>query len=107
MRILVTGGAGFVGSHLIDRLLAEGHSVICVDSFFSGKKENIAHHIDNPNFTLVAHDIRFPLKLKSERLDRIYHLACPASPMQYQFDPILTLENQARIFARHPKGHLG
>ncbi|MBP9695283.1 MAG: SDR family oxidoreductase [Candidatus Magasanikbacteria bacterium] len=92
MRILVTGGAGFVGSHLIDRLLAEGHSVICVDSFFSGKKENIAHHIDNPNFTLVAHDIRFPLKLKSERLDRIYHLACPASPMQYQFDPILTLE---------------
>ncbi len=91
MRILVTGGAGFIGSHLCDYLLGQGHEVVCLDSFFSGKKENIAHHLDNPRFTLLKHDVRHPLKWTGS-LDRIYHLACPASPVQYQFDPILTLE---------------
>lgn len=93
MRILVTGGAGFVGSHLVDFLLSHGHYVICVDSFFSGKRENIDRHLGNPRFTLIAHDIRRPLKSKHLGvIDRIYHLACPASPVQYQFDPIMTLE---------------
>lgn len=92
MRIIVTGGAGFVGSHLVDALLSQGHHVICVDRFFSGKKENIAHHLTNPNFTLVTHDVRKRLKNKFGPVDRIYHLACPASPDQYQFDPVLTLE---------------
>ena len=93
MKILVTGGAGFIGSHLIDRLMKDGHRIICVDSFFSGKKENIAHHLADPKFQLVKHDIRKPLPWeRGERLDRIYNLACPASPDQYQFDPVLTLE---------------
>lgn len=91
MRILVTGGAGFIGSHLVDFLMNAGHEVFCVDSFFSGKKENIAHHLGNTRFHLIAHDVRRPIKWKGE-LDRIYHLACPASPVQYQFDPVLTLE---------------
>ncbi|MBT4153706.1 MAG: NAD-dependent epimerase/dehydratase family protein [Candidatus Magasanikbacteria bacterium] len=91
MRILVTGGAGFVGSHLVDALLLEGHEVICVDSFFSGKPDNVAHHKDNAKFRLIKHDVREPLK-GIDSLDRIYHLACPASPTQYQFDPVLTLE---------------
>ncbi|PIR74193.1 MAG: hypothetical protein COU35_03995 [Candidatus Magasanikbacteria bacterium CG10_big_fil_rev_8_21_14_0_10_47_10] len=91
MNVLVTGGAGFVGSHLIDRLMDEGHEVICVDSFFSGRRENIAHHLGKENFTLLVHDVRKPLKWEGG-LDRIYHLACPASPVQYQFDPVLTLE---------------
>lgn len=92
MRILVTGGAGFVGSHLIDALLGQGYDVICLDSFFSGRRENIAAHLKNPRFRLLTHDVRKPLKWGNEKLDRIYHLACPASPDQYQFDPILTLE---------------
>lgn len=91
MRILVTGGAGFVGSHLVDRLMSEDHEIICVDSFYSGKRENVAHHFGNKRFNLIRQDIRRPLKL-SGRLDRIYNLACPASPQQYQFDPVLTLE---------------
>lgn len=92
MRILVTGGAGFIGSHLCGRFLREGHEVICVDSFYSGKKENVAEYLANPKFTLIKHDIRQPLKIPGEKLDRIYNLACPASPTQYQFDPILTIE---------------
>ena len=93
MRILVTGGAGFIGSHLVDYFMDKGHEVICVDSFFSGRKENIAAHFDKPRFRLIAHDVRKPLRWqKDEALDRIYHLACPASPVQYQFDPILTME---------------
>lgn len=93
MKIVVTGGAGFIGSHLCDFLLKQGHEVICVDSFFSGKRENIAHNLNNPNFKLIKHDIRKPLNmLEKTHIDRIYNLACPASPDQYQFDPILTLE---------------
>ena len=91
MRILVTGGAGFIGSHLCGRLLREGHNVICIDSFYSGKKENVAEYLANPKFTLIKHDIRQPLN-EIKKLDRIYNLACPASPTQYQFDPILTIE---------------
>src|SRR3989338_3131216 len=91
MRILVTGGAGFIGSHLCDYLIQKGHEVTCLDSFFSGKKENIGSLLSNPRFKLIAHDVRRPLQWKGG-LDRIYHLACPASPVQYQFDPVLTLE---------------
>lgn len=96
MRILVTGGAGFVGSHLIDTLLSQGHEVTCLDSFFSGRRENIAHHLKNPAFRLLSHDVRKPVKWGKEGLERIYHLACPASPDQYQFDPILTLETSVK-----------
>lgn len=96
MRILVTGGAGFIGSHLCDYLLDQGHTVVCLDSFFSGKKENIAHHLKNSRFELIKHDVRKPLTEISGPLDRIYHLACPASPVQYQFDPVLTLETSVK-----------
>lgn len=89
--ILITGGAGFIGSHLCDHFINQGHKVICVDSFFSGKKENIQHLLDSRNFTLLRHNIIYPLKYKFACLDEIYHLACPASPVQYQFDPILTI----------------
>ncbi len=89
--ILITGGAGFIGSHLCDYFIKQGHQVICVDSFFSGKKENIQHLLGNKNFTLIRHNIIYQLKLKERKLDEIYHLACPASPVQYQFDPILTM----------------
>lgn len=91
--VLITGGAGFIGSHLGDRLIDQGHKVICVDSFFSGKKENIAHLLNNPNFTLIRHNIIYPIKQKFDIIDEIYHLACPASPVQYQFDPILTIRS--------------
>jgi len=86
-RILVTGGAGFLGSHLCERLLADGHDVICVDNFFTGAKDNIAHLLDNPYFELLRHDVTFPLYLE---VDEIYNLACPASPIHYQFDPVQT-----------------
>lgn len=86
-RILVTGGAGFLGSHLSERLLNDGHDVICVDNFFTGNKENIEHLLDNRYFELLRHDVTFPLYVE---VDEIYNLACPASPVHYQFDPIQT-----------------
>lgn len=86
-RILVTGGAGFLGSHLCERLLEKGHDVLCVDNFFSGAKENIAHLLDNHRFELLRHDVTFPLYVE---VDEIYNLACPASPIYYQFDPVQT-----------------
>jgi UDP-glucuronate decarboxylase len=87
MRILVTGGAGFLGSHLCDRLLADGHDVICLDNFFTGRKSNITHLLSKPNFELVRHDVIDPFKFE---VDQIYNLACPASPPHYQFNPIKT-----------------
>lgn len=91
-RILVTGGAGFIGSHLIDRLMERGDEVICIDSFFSGRRENIAHHLGNPRFRLIKHDVSLPYPYaKLGPLDRIFNLACPASPVHYQFDPVKTL----------------
>lgn len=86
-KILVTGGAGFIGSHLCSRLLAEGHDVICVDNFFTGTKKNIVELLDNKRFELMRHDITFPLYVE---VDQIYNLACPASPIHYQFDPVQT-----------------
>ena len=86
-RILVTGGAGFIGSHLCERLLARGHEVLCVDNFFTSRRQNIAHLIGNPSFELMRHDITFPLYVE---VDEIYNLACPASPVHYQFDPVQT-----------------
>ncbi len=86
-RILVTGGAGFLGSHLCDRLLADGHEVVCVDNFFTGSKENIAHLRDEPRFEVIRHDVTFPLYAE---VDEIMNLACPASPIHYQTDPVQT-----------------
>ena len=86
-RILITGGAGFLGSHLCERLLNEGNDIICADNFFTGDKANIAHLIDNPYFELLRHDVTFPLYVE---VDEIYNLACPASPVHYQFDPVQT-----------------
>jgi len=86
-RALVTGGAGFLGSHLCDRLLSDGYSVICVDNYYSSTKENIAHLLDNPRFEVIRHDVTFPLYIE---VDEIYHLACPASPIHYQRDPVQT-----------------
>ncbi|BAZ85607.1 MULTISPECIES: UDP-glucuronic acid decarboxylase family protein [Dolichospermum] len=89
MRILVTGGAGFIGSHLIDRLMNDGHEVICLDNFYTGKKHNILHWLDNPNFEVIRHDITEPIRLE---VDQVYHLACPASPVHYQYNPIKTVK---------------
>ncbi|KAF6177122.1 hypothetical protein GIB67_005110 [Kingdonia uniflora] len=88
LRIVVTGGAGFVGSHLVDRLMARGDSVIVVDNFFTGRKENVMHHFGNPRFELIRHDVVEPLLLE---VDQIYHLACPASPVHYKFNPVKTI----------------
>jgi len=88
-RILVTGGAGFLGSHLCDRLVAEGHDVLCLDNFFTGTKQNILHLMENPNFELIRHDLAFPVFLE---VDEIYNLACPASPIHYQHNPVKTIK---------------
>ncbi|MDD5712426.1 MAG: SDR family oxidoreductase [Smithellaceae bacterium] len=88
-RILITGGAGFLGSHLCDRLIERGHDVICLDNFFTGNKDNIRHLIGNPRFELVRHDIINPIFLE---VDQIYNLACPASPVHYQYNPIKTIK---------------
>jgi UDP-glucuronate decarboxylase len=89
MRILITGGAGFIGSHLSERLLGEGHEVICLDNFFTGRRENVFHLLDNPRFELLRHDIIEPILLE---VDQIYNLACPASPIHYQYNPVKTVK---------------
>ena len=88
-RILVTGGAGFIGSHLCERLILDGNEVLCVDNFYTGTRENILHLISNPHFELLRHDVIIPLHLE---VDQIYNLACPASPIHYQFDPVQTIK---------------
>ncbi|GAB4537400.1 MAG: SDR family oxidoreductase [Pleurocapsa sp.] len=89
MRILVTGGAGFIGSHLIDRLMNQGHEVLCLDNFYTGHKRNILKWFDHPYFELIRHDITEPIRLE---VDQIYHLACPASPVHYQYNPVKTIK---------------
>ena len=89
MRILVTGGAGFIGSHLCERLLNEGHDVICLDNFFTGRRENVFHLLDNRRFELIRHDVIEPILLE---VDQIYNLACPASPIHYQYNPVKTVK---------------
>lgn len=86
-RVLVTGGAGFLGSHLCDRLIARGEDVLCVDNFYTGSKDNVKHLFDHPHFELMRHDVTFPLYVE---VDAIYNLACPASPVHYQYDPVQT-----------------
>jgi UDP-glucuronate decarboxylase len=86
-RVLVTGGAGFIGSHLCERLLERNNDVLCIDNYFTGSKNNVAHLLQNPNFELMRHDVTFPLYIET---DEIYNLACPASPVHYQFDPVQT-----------------
>ncbi len=88
-RILVTGGAGFIGSHLCERLIGLGHEVLCIDNYFTGSKENVRHLLDEPNFELIRHDVREPM---SAEVDEIYNLACPASPAHYQLEPARTVE---------------
>lgn len=88
-RILITGGAGFLGSHLCERLLGQGHDILCVDNFFTGRKSNISHLMGHPHFELMRHDVTFPLYVE---VDEIYNLACPASPVHYQFDPVQTIK---------------
>lgn len=89
MRILVTGGAGFIGSHLCERLLSDGHDVICLDNFFTGRRDNIIALISNPHFELIRHDVIEPILLE---VDQIYNLACPASPIHYQYNPVKTVK---------------
>jgi UDP-glucuronate decarboxylase len=88
-RILVTGGAGFLGSHLCERLVQAGHDVLCVDNYFTGQKDNIAHLMGNPRFEMMRHDVTFPLYVE---VDEIFNLACPASPVHYQYDPVQTIK---------------
>jgi UDP-glucuronate decarboxylase len=89
MRILITGGAGFIGSHLCERLLGAGHEVVCLDNFFTGRRENVFHLLDNPRFELLRHDVIEPILLE---VDQIYNLACPASPIHYQYNPVKTVK---------------
>jgi UDP-glucuronate decarboxylase len=90
VRILVTGGAGFIGSHLCERLLGEGHHVVCLDNFFTGRRDNIEHLLDHPNFEVMRHDVTEPLFIQ---VDQIYNLACPASPIHYQYNPVKTVKS--------------
>jgi UDP-glucuronate decarboxylase len=94
-KILITGGAGFVGSHLVDRLMSEGHEVVVLDNFFTGRKANVEHWLHHPNFSLVRHDVIQPVLLE---VDQIYHLACPASPPHYQYNPVKTIKVGASKF---------
>jgi UDP-glucuronate decarboxylase len=89
MRTLITGGAGFIGSHLCERLLSEGHEVVCLDNFFTGRRENVIHLLNNPRFELLRHDVIEPILLE---VDQIYNLACPASPIHYQYNPVKTVK---------------
>src|ERR1044071_6742873 len=89
MRILVTGGAGFIGSHLCERLISDGNEVLCLDNFFTGRRENIFQLLDNPRFELIRHDVTEPILLE---VDQIYNLACPASPVHYQYNPVKTVK---------------
>lgn len=89
MRILVTGGAGFIGSHLVDQLMSQGHEVLCLDNFYTGHKRNLLKWLGNPYFELIRHDITEPIRLEA---DQIYHLACPASPVHYQYNPVKTVK---------------
>jgi UDP-glucuronate decarboxylase len=89
MRILVTGGAGFIGSHLIDRLMAENHDVLCLDNFYTGHKRNVLKWFGHPNFEIIRHDVTEPIRLE---VDQVYHLACPASPVHYQYNPVKTIK---------------
>jgi len=89
MKILVTGGAGFIGSHLIDSLMNQGHEILCLDNFYTGEKTNVDHWLDHHNFELIRHDITEPIRLE---VDQIYNLACPASPVHYQFNPVKTIK---------------
>lgn len=89
MATLITGGAGFLGSHLCERLLEQDHEVLCMDNFFTGRRRNVSHLLENPNFELIRHDVVDPLKAE---VDRIYNLACPASPVHYQYNPIKTVK---------------
>lgn len=89
MRILVTGGAGFLGSHLCEHLLADGHEVVCLDNYFTGRKRNVQHLLQHSEFELLRHDVTLPLVIE---VDRIYHLACPASPIHYQYNPVKTIK---------------
>lgn len=88
-RVLVTGGAGFLGSHLCDRLISAGHEVLCVDNYYTGTRANVAHLLDHPNFELMRHDVTFPLYVE---VDEIYNLACPASPIHSQRNPVETIK---------------
>ena len=99
-RILVTGGAGFLGSHLCERLVAQGHEVLCVDNFFTGRRANVAHLLDSPGFELMRHDVTFPLYVE---VDEIYNLACPASPIHYQFDPVQTTKTSRARRDQHAR----
>jgi UDP-glucuronate decarboxylase len=92
-RVLVTGGAGFLGSHLCERLLSDGHDVLCVDNFFTGTRENVAHLVSHPHFELARHDVTFPFYVE---VDEIYNLACPASPIHYQHDPVQTTKTSVQ-----------
>ena len=87
--ILITGGSGFLGSHLCERLLLDGHTVLCVDNYYTGRKNNIEHLLDNPKFEAIRHDITFPLYVE---VGKIFNLACPASPVHYQMDPVQALK---------------